>query len=29
VRSIAAAGYADARIIGHAKSGPPLIAVEA
>jgi selenide,water dikinase len=28
-RSIKAAGYADARIIGHAKSGPPLIAVEA
>jgi selenide,water dikinase len=29
LRSIVAAGYADARIIGHAKSGPPRIAVEA
>jgi selenide,water dikinase len=29
VRDIQAAGYADARIIGHAKSGPPLVTVEA
>jgi len=29
VRSIAGAGYADARIIGYAKSGPPQITVEA
>ena len=28
VRSVVAAGYAQARIIGHAESGPPLIAVE-
>lgn len=28
VRSVVAAGYAQARIIGHAKSGPPLITVE-
>jgi selenide, water dikinase len=27
-RDIAAAGYADARIIGHAESGPPLITIE-
>ncbi len=29
VRTIVAAGYADARVIGHAKSGPPLLAVDA
>jgi selenide, water dikinase len=29
VRTIEAAGYAGARIIGHAKSGPPLITVDA
>jgi selenide, water dikinase len=28
VRSIVAAGYADARVIGHAESGPPLITIE-
>jgi Selenophosphate synthase len=27
-RSIVAAGYADARVIGHAKSGPPLITID-
>jgi selenide,water dikinase len=29
VRDIVAAGYAGARVIGHAKSGPPLITIEA
>jgi selenide,water dikinase len=29
VASIAAAGYAHARVIGHARSGPPMIAIDA
>jgi selenide,water dikinase len=29
VRNIVAAGYKDARVIGHAKSGPPLITIDA
>ena len=29
VRDIVAAGYADARVIGHAKSGPPRVTVDA
>ncbi len=29
VKSIVAAGYAQARVIGHAKSGPPMIAIDA
>jgi selenide,water dikinase len=28
VRSIVAAGYADARVIGYAESGPPLITID-
>jgi selenide,water dikinase len=29
VRSVVAAGYADACVIGHAKSGPPLVTIDA